>query len=187
MTDFFLLFDLPRRPLIDLEKLNEAFARRNASNRSEKQSDPVLLNEAFRVLADTVSRLDHLLALESANLRDRAIGPEVEQWFGQVAEILQRFDEIYYQLTQESLHLLRAAKLQLLQENLAGAEELSAGLNSLRESLMQQLQDIDDGWPNNRSEALPRLAQVTLDLTFTQKWINELRERKLRFDELSLH
>jgi hypothetical protein len=185
MTDFFLLFGLPRRPLIDLDKLNQTFARKNAGNQSEKQRDPVVLNEAFRVLADPVSRLDHLLTLESANLRDRAIGPEVEQWFGRVAQNLHRFDEIYYQLAQESLRLLRAAKLQLLQENLAGAEELCSGLNSLRESLMQELQEIDEGWPNNRSEALPRLAQLALNLTFTEKWLNELKERKLRFDELS--
>jgi hypothetical protein len=184
MTDFFLLFDLPRRPLIDLGKLNEAFARKNADNRGEKQGDSVVLNGAFRVLSDTVSRLDYLLVLESANLRDRVIDAEVEQWFGKVAEILHRFDETYYQLVQESLHLLRAAKLQLLQENLATAEDLSGELNSLRESLEQQLREIDDGWPNNRTEALPRLAQLAVNLRFTQKWINELNERKLRFDEL---
>jgi hypothetical protein len=185
VTDFFSLFDLPRRPLIDLDNLNQAFARKNAGDQLGKPSDPVVLNEAFRVLADPVSRLDHLLALESANLRDRAIGPEVEQWFGRVAQNLHRFDEIYDQLAQESLRLLKATKLQLLQENLAGAEELSSGLNSLRESLTQELQEIDAGWPNNQSEALPRLAQLALDLTFAEKWLNELKERKLRFDELS--
>ncbi|HZC36855.1 MAG TPA: hypothetical protein VE242_14625 [Chthoniobacterales bacterium] len=185
MIDFFLLFDLPRRPLIDLDKLNEAFAQKNAGNQLGKPSDPVVLNEAFRVLTGTGSRLDHLLALESANLRDRAIGPELEQWFGRVARVLHRFDEIYYQLAQESLHLLRAAKLQLLQENLEEAEEISRGLNSLRESLMRELQEIDDGWPKNRPEALPHLAQLALNLTFTEKWLNELKERKLRFDELA--
>ena len=184
MTDFFLLFGLPRRPLIDLSKLNEAFAQKNTGRGAERHDDPVVLNEAFRVLSDTVSRVDHLLALESANVSERAISSEVEQWFEKVAEAVHRFDPIYNQLSRESLHLLRAAKLQLLQENLIMAEELTSGLNRLHESLMQQLQKIDAGWPNNRGEALPRLAQVALDLTFTQKWINELRERKLRFDEL---
>jgi hypothetical protein len=184
MIDFFLLFDVPRRPLIDLSKLNETFARKNDGGETKRQGDPVVLNEAFRVLSDTVSRLDHLLTLESADLHDRVISPEVEKWFGKVAEILHRFDETYYQLTQETLNLLRAAKLQLLQQNLATIEELSLELSSLHESLLQQLREINDGWPANRLEALPRLAELALNLRFTEKWINELRERKLRFDEL---
>jgi hypothetical protein len=184
MIDFFLLFDVPRRPLIDLSELNETFARKNDGGETKRQGDPVVLNEAFRVLSDTVSRLDHLLTLESADLHDRVISPEVEKWFGKVAEILHRFDETYYQLTQETLNLLRAAKLQLLQQNLATIEELSLELSSLHESLLQQLREINDGWPANRLEALPRLAELALNLRFTEKWINELRERKLRFDEL---
>lgn len=183
MTDYFLLFDLPRRPRIDLDKLKEAYVRRTARHQEEKD-DPVVLNEAFRILADPVSRLGHLLALESASLHDRVISPEVERWFGRMAETVHRFDQTYYQLTQESLHLLRAVKLQSMQESLAVIEELTAGLSGLHESLLQQLREIDEGWPNNRSEAIPRLAQLALDLTFTQKWSDELRERKLRFDEL---
>jgi hypothetical protein len=183
MTDYFLLFDLPRRPRIDLDKLKEAYARKSARHTEEKD-DPVVLNEAFRILADPASRLDHLLVLESPNLRDRVVSPEVERWFGKVAESVHRFDQTYYQLTQESLHLLRAVKLQSMQESLAIIEELTVGLSGLHESLLQQLGEIDEGWPNNRSEALPHLAQLALDLTFTQKWTNELRERKVRFDEL---
>jgi hypothetical protein len=67
---------------------------------------------------------------------------------------------------------------------LAVVEELSAGLEGLRDSLEQRLRQIDEAWPDNRAEALPRLGQLTLDLRFAQKWINELKERKLRFDEL---
>ena len=63
-------------------------------------------------------------------------------------------------------------------------EELSAELGGLRESLEQQLREIDGDWMNNRAEALPRLAQLALDLRFVQKWITELKERRLRFDEL---
>jgi hypothetical protein len=184
MTDYFSLFNLPRRPLIDLAKLNDAFARRSAENHAAQRKEAFVLNEAFRVLSDTVSRLDHLLALESVNLSDRAISPEVEQWFGKVAEILHRFDESYYQFTQESLHLLRAAKLQSLQEDLAVVEECSASLASLHESFEQEFRKIDEGWPNNRAEALLRLGQLALDLKFMEKWIKELKERKLRFDEL---
>jgi hypothetical protein len=184
MTDYFSLFNLPRRPLIDLVKLNDGFARRSAENHAARRDEAVVLNGAFRVLSDTVSRLDHLLALEAVNLHDRAISPEVGQWFGKVAEILHRFDEIHYQFTQESLHLLRAAKLRLLQADLAVVEECSAGLESLRESLEQWLREIDEGWPDNRAEALPHLGQLALDLKFVEKWINELKERKLRFDEL---
>ena len=184
MTDYFSLFDLPRRPLLASDRLNDAFARRNAGYQATKRGEAVVLNEAFRVLSDTVSRLDHLLVLESVSLRGRVISPEVEQWFGKVAETLHRFDEVFYQFAQESIHLLRAAKLQLLQENLAMVEEVSAGLEAVRDSLEQRLQQIDAEWPGNRTEVLPRLGQLTLDLRFTQKWINELQERKLRFDEL---
>ena len=183
MTDFFLLFDLPRRPLVDLNKLNETYARMNTAGQAERSEDPATLNEAFRVLANPVSRLDHLLALESADLRNRVISAEVERWFGKVADVVHRFDELSYQVAQESLHLLRATKLQMLQENLATVDELRTQLNSMQESLLDELREIDSSWQENRP--LQRLGQAALDLRFTQKWINELNERKLRFNELS--
>ena len=183
MTDFFLLFDLPRRPLVDLEKLKEAYARKSAARQSERTEDSATLNEAFRVLTNPVSRLDHLLSLEAADLSDRVIDAEVEQWFGKVADVVHRFDDLYYQVAQESLHLLRATKLHLLQENLTRAGEIMAQLSKIREALLDELQDLDAGWQENRP--LQRLAQLALDLRFTQKWIDELNERRLRFDELS--
>jgi hypothetical protein len=183
MTDFFSLFGLTRRPLVDLDKLNETYARKNAAGPTEKSENSVTLNEAFRILANPVSRLDHLLALESADLRDRVISPEVERWFGKVADVVHRFDDLYHQVGQESVHLLRATKLQMLQENLATGDEVMTQLNSVRESLLDELREIDSDWQEN--QPLPRLAQVAIDLRFTQKWIDELNERKLRFNELS--
>jgi hypothetical protein len=185
MTDFFLLFGLPRRPAIDLEDLKLAFARRNSERRAEKPDDQVVLNEAYRILADPVTRLDHLLSLESAKPTDLLVSGEVEEWFEKVAEVLHRFDQTYYQLTQESLHLLRAAKLHSLRESLLTIQELAGGLGELHQSLLGEVDNISAAWPSNRSNALPRLAQLCLDLKFTQKWLSELRERQLRFDELA--
>src|SRR5258708_24202905 len=162
MIDYFLLLDRPRRPLIDLGKLNEAFVRRNTGNQAAKLGEAVVLNEAFRVLSDPVGRLDHLLALESVNLRDRVISTDVEQWFGKVAEVLHRFDTVYYQFTQESLRLLRAAKLQSLQENLVAVEELSVELGRLRESLEQQLREIDGALATHPDQQPPPLCPLPL-------------------------
>jgi hypothetical protein len=184
MNDFFSLFGLPRRPVIDLEELKEAFARKNSEKKFEKSDNQVVLNEAFRILADPVSRLDHLLALESAKSTECVISGEVEEWFGKVAEPLHRFDQIYYQLAQESVHFLRVAKLQSLRESLATIEELADGLGALHQSILGEIDELNAHWPGSRSDALPRLAQLGSDLRFTQKWMNALRERQLRFDEL---
>jgi hypothetical protein len=185
MTDFFLLFGLLRRPAIDLEDLKKAFARQNSAKEIGKTADQAVLNEAYRVLADPVSRLDHLLSLESVKPRDLVVSGEVEGWFERVAEVLHRFDQVHCQLTQESLHLLRAAKLDSLRENLLTIEEVADGLGEVHRSLLEQVDEISADWPGNRSDALPRLVQLALDLKFTQKWLSELRERQLRFDELA--
>ena len=55
MTDYFSLFDLPRRPLLDAGKLNDEFARKNAGNQAAKRGEAVVLNEAFRALGVRVT------------------------------------------------------------------------------------------------------------------------------------
>jgi len=76
MTDYFSLFDLPRRPLLDSGKLNDGFARRNAGNQAAKRGEAVVPQRSVRFLSGTVSRLEHLLVLESVSLGGRVISPE---------------------------------------------------------------------------------------------------------------
>jgi len=75
----------------------------------------------------------------------------------------------------ESLHLLRAAKLQLLQENLAVVEELSAGLEGLRDSLEQRLRQ-SMKVAGQSSRGADSLAQLTL-ISGSRKKVDQRVER----------
>lgn len=68
MIDYFALLGQPRRPWLDLTKLEEKYrehARTTHPDQSACSADEFAeLNKAYRTLRDPKSRLEHLLALE---------------------------------------------------------------------------------------------------------------------------
>jgi hypothetical protein len=40
-------------------------------------------------------------------------------------------------------------------------------------------------WMESPAQCRESLAQIALSLTFVQKWLNEVRERKIRLEELA--
>jgi hypothetical protein len=57
---------------------------------------------------------------------------------------------------------------------------------SQRESaLLAEVDRLDQSWFESSVHARHPLAQVALGLTFVQKWISQVRERKIRLEELA--
>ena len=52
-------------------------------------------------------------------------------------------------------------------------------------SLLSELGQLDKIWPEKPAECRESLAQTALSLTFVQKWLSEVRERKIRLEELA--
>lgn len=186
MTDFFSVFGLQPRPVVDTTVLNDLFATRSKTAHPDHavNADFVELNEAFRTLSDPVRRIGHLLALTgSANLTGKS-SPEINRWFGQIATTIQKFDRALQALAQENRSLVRAVKIEEMQSIISELDEISGCLSTEQERLLRELAEIDEEWPGNMASVLPSLARIATDLRFLQKWLAQTGERRLRFEEL---
>jgi DnaJ-domain-containing protein 1 len=186
MTNFFAVFGLPPRPVIDVAQLSDLYANKSKTAHPDRaaDSDFATLNEAFRTLSNPVSRLWHLLAIAGVEPQSTTPSPEINGWFGRVASGLQRFDQKLQPLAQETSSLLRAVKIREVQPALSELEHLSDELTHQKDELLQATAQIDARWPENLTADRVSLAQIACDLRFIEKWLAQIAERRLRFQEL---
>jgi hypothetical protein len=185
MIDFFAVFGLQPRPVIDAAVLGDLFANKSKATHPDRAADGDFagLNEAFRTLGDPASRILHLLALSGDAPQLKAASAEVSAWFGQVAIGLQQFDRMLQPLSQETSSLLRAMKIREGQSLLPDLDKLTEGLTSQKEVLLRAIAQIDSRWPSDRPADRDSLAQIAYDLRFVEKWLAQIGERRLRFQE----
>lgn len=187
MIDFFAVFGLEPRPVIDLDALGDLFADKSKTTHPDRAADGdfATLNEAFRTLRDPASRILHLLTLSGEEPRLKAATAEVSACFGQVANCLQRFDRMLQTLSQETSSLLRAIKIREGQAILSDSDKLTEGLNSQKQELLRAMTQIDARWPTDRAADRDSLAQIACDLRFIEKWLAQIGERRLRLASIA--
>jgi DnaJ-domain-containing protein 1 len=71
MIDFFAVFGLEPRPVVDVKVLGDLFANKSKTNHPDRAADGdfATLNTAFNTLRDPASRILHLLAISGEALR----------------------------------------------------------------------------------------------------------------------
>lgn len=141
MTDYFALFVQPRGPSIDLEALEQKYhelARAAHPDRSaQPANDFAEINEAYRILRDPKSRLQHLLTLEGRppSASSAEVPSDLAKLFMKIAPAFARNekDEIdaiteqlsdYYAMALDQLQRLNAAWSKDAGFNVTDAENL---------------------------------------------------------------
>jgi hypothetical protein len=187
MIDYFALLGIERRPFIAEESLKQAYLEKTESSHSKAGNPEALssFNMAFRTLSSPATRTYHLLTLEFGDARGGHLGSDLGTLFGTVAEALQSIDNELGSLSSQSSALLRAMAFQQIDAVRGKLDDADAELSALEQSLLAELRRIDKTWVENRAQCRPSLAQVALNLTFVQKWLSEVRERKIRLEELA--
>jgi hypothetical protein len=185
MTDYFALFGLQRRPLIDLESLRELYFRKSEQANRGDPGDLATINEAFRVLSSPTLRLGHLLKLEFSEVPARQINPSFGALFGELANAVADFDRAFLKAGSQSSPLLRAVHFQETSSLQQKLFSLGAALSEQRTSLEGRINALDEKWPDRTVETRDALAQIALDLTFIERWQQQLKERSLRLEELA--
>jgi len=187
MIDFFAVFGLEPRPVIDVDALGDLFANKSKTTHPDRAADGdfATVNEAFRTLRDPASRIWHLLALAGEVLQPKTASADVSACFGQVANGLQRFDRVFQPLSQETSSLLRAIKIREGQAILSDLEKLSEELTGQKEGLLQAMAQIDARWPTDQAADYDSLAQIACDLRFVEKWLAQIGERRLRLASIA--
>jgi hypothetical protein len=187
MIDYFALLDLERRPAINNESLKQTyFHRTELLRRDQAEADAFSsLNMAFRIISNPATRIQHLLTLAFGDARGGRIKSDLGELFGSVVETLQKVDQEFGSLSAESSALVRALTFQRMGKALEKMDQTESELLQREVSLLSEIGPLDELWREDRVRARESLAQVALSLTFVQKWLSEVRERKIRLAELA--
>ena len=187
MIDYFALLDFERRPAINDEFLKNAYFRKTESFRQNQvESDQLSsLNLAFRTLANPATRIQHLLKLEFGDARAGKIESDLGELFGNIMEALQSADQEFGSLSTESSALVRALAFHRMDGMRESLNQSEKELAKRECGLLSELGRLDKMWLENPTQCRESLAQIALSLTFVQKWLNEVRERKIRLEELA--
>jgi hypothetical protein len=188
MTNFFSALQLPARPWLDPDEVKEAYVRQSeqAYHRADADADTerATLNQAFRILREPSTRLDHLLALTKGNgTPRREVSAEISGLFSQTANQLQAADRFLTQLSGKTSVLSRAIHLQEAPGLRADLQSLAATLRAAEDGQLNEVKRLDEVWQEDPALTREPLAQLAFELTFLEKWQGQLRERLLRLDE----
>ena len=187
MIDYFALLGIERRPAIAEETVKGAYFRKSESLHSDpaRSGELIAVNAAFQTIANPATRIQHLLVLEFGDAGGGQIGPDLGKLFGTIVEVLQIADQELGSLSARSSPILRALAYQSLdglREKLAQAEK---ELSQRESDLLDEVAPLDQRWFESTVQSRYPLAQIALGLTFVQKWLSQVRERKIRLEELA--
>ena len=189
MPDAFTLFDLPRRPWLNADRLKDEFHRRSATQHPDAGGDAdgfTQLNAAHQILRDPVARVRHLLELEApATLASaQAIPPDLAEVFMQIGALRRALDVFWKRNAQASSPLARALLAPdkiALRTNVESLIESVAGRHT---GVLDELRALDETWKTARPTT--RLAEILYSLSFLGKWEDQLRNDLLKLSlELS--
>jgi curved DNA-binding protein CbpA len=197
MTDYFSLFDEPRRPWLDPNSLNAKFLTRSAQwhpdlvhNSAEPEQSSAArryaeLNAAFSCLRDPKERVAHLLQLElGAKPKDLQQMPDdLAEMFMQVAQLCRQTDALLAEKAHTTSPLLRVL---LFERGHAWIEKLNGQLAKLTnrcELLTERLKVLDARWQTTlpgsalRQEVLSELEELYRQFGFFTRWSGQIQER----------
>jgi curved DNA-binding protein CbpA len=195
MTDFFALFNEPRRPWLDSDSLKQKFLALSAnahpdkihsasgSEKSAAAKQFAELNAAYNCLLEPKSRLLHLLQLElGAKPEDiRQIPPALADLFAEIAAVCHNADGFLAGKSKVTSPLLQVQLFERAQEWIERLNSLQRKLNGLREKLTVELRSLDEKWITNGSkppgDLLKKVEELYRLFGYFNRWNNQIQER----------
>ena len=186
MIDYFAVLGIERRPAVSESVVQGAYYQKSKSLHPDQAGggDFASVNAAFQTLSNPAARIQHLLNLEFGEAGDRQIGAELGDLFGTTVDVLGQADEELESLSNQTSPLLRAFAFQRLTSLRKSLDDAERRIAAREVDLHSRIADINQIWVQNRVQCQKPLAQIAVDLTFVQKWLAQVRERKIRLEEL---
>jgi DnaJ-domain-containing protein 1 len=198
VSDYFALFNEPRRPWIEPDSLKKKFLALSANvhpdkihsaSESEKSAAAkqfAELNAAYNCLLEPKSRLLHLLELElGTKPKDiQQIPPALADLFAEVANACRSADIFLAEKNKATSPLLQVQLFERAQEWVEKLNSLQRKLNELREKLTDELKSLDTVWTATDSNAhkmlLPRLEELYRLFGYFNRWNGQIQERRVQ-------
>ena len=176
MTDYFALFEEARRPWLEPEKLKEKYFARSRAAAPAAQ-----LNEAFRVLSDPKLRLQHLLALEGAELvAGRPIPPSVAELFWNTGTLLREVERLLLKHASATGALARSllkGEQAKLETSLAKLEE---ELKATYDTALERLRQVDAVWNSSAPNEMAELVELYDSISYLTRLLERTAEKRFQ-------
>lgn len=197
VTDYFVLFDEPRRPWVEPDALKSKFLslaakahpdKQNPANETEKLAanrNYAELNAAYQCLAEPKSRLLHLLELErgSKPADVQHIPPALADVFADVAATCRNADSFLQEKRKATSPLMQVQLFERSQEWIERLQALQSRLVELHGKLMNELKCLDTSWASALDERrllLGRLEELYRLFAYFNRWNGQIQERIVR-------
>jgi curved DNA-binding protein CbpA len=197
MTDYFALFNEPRRPCLDAEALKQKFLALSttvhpdrahnlgAAERAAAQERYTELNTAYNCLREPKERLHHLLQLELGVLpKDiQRIPSDLMDLSLEVGKACREADAFLAEKAKATSPLLQVTFFERGQEFADKLQAIRQRVNSLNDRLLEELQQIDAAWQSGaapRPSLLQRLEQLFRLFSYFARWTAQMQERVVR-------
>ena len=195
MTDYFALFEEPRKPWLDADSLKQKFLSLSATvhpdrihnaaeaEKAEASRRYAELNAAYQCLAEPKSRLRHLLELElgSKPTDVQQIPPGLADLFAEVAAACREADGFLREKGRATAPLLQAGLFERGQQWVERLNALQKKLNGLRDKVTDELKTLDGKWAvttaATRPEMLPSLEELYRWFGYFNRWNQQIQER----------
>jgi curved DNA-binding protein CbpA len=197
MTDYFALFNEPRRPWLDAEGLKQKFLALSATvhpdrvhhlgeaERAAAQERYTELNTAYNCLREPKERLLHLIQLELGALpKDiQRIPSDLMDLSLEVGKACREADVFLAEKAKATSPLLQVTFFERSQEFADKLQAIRQRVNSLSEQLTGELRKIDAAWQSGaapRNTLLQRLEELYRLFSYFGRWTAQLQERVVR-------
>lgn len=200
MTDLFALFDEPRRPWLDPDKLKAKFLELSAAvhpDRTHNASEPerfsatqqyVELNGAYHTLREPKERIQLLIELERGTKPDQVqpIDMDGVALFTEVGQLCRAADTLIEERSRQNSPLLRVRFFEQAAELADQLRDLQSKLNRKQDALDDELRSLNPIWnaapaagSPARVDALPcdRLEEMYRDFSYLKRWTQQLQNR----------
>jgi DnaJ-domain-containing protein 1 len=197
MTDYFALFNEPRRPWLDAETLKQKFLALSATvhpdrvhnlgeaERAAAQERYTELNTAYNSLREPKDRLQHLLQLELGALpKDiQRIPSDLMDLSLEVGKACREADAFLAEKARVTSPLLQVTFFERGHDFADKLQAIRQRVNTLNEQLNDELKQIDTTWQSGtppRSTLLQRLEELYRLFGYFARWNAQLQERAVR-------
>jgi curved DNA-binding protein CbpA len=187
MTDYFAALQQPRRGWLDPEELKQKYQELTLAAHPDRQRsqepafDFAVVNEAYRILSDPKSRLQHLLSLEGHDpSAKQTIPQELVEVFGEIGTFVQeadgRLEKVRSANTALAKSLLRSDILNAQQR----AGELSDQLQNLYTNALDELKRLDASRDERPRELIQDFTKLYHRFAYLGRWRDQIRERQFQ-------
>ncbi len=194
MTDYFNLLDFPRKPFLDAAEVKARFSELAEPNHPDRvhQSDEATrksatdcyaeLNTACQRLADTRSRLKHLIELETGESPSDIgqVPAHISDLFFKVGLVFHQVDQVIKTRDDKASPMVRVDWMGRAMGQVDALRDLQENLKEDLEQLDHRCRQLSESWSAGDSKSSQALAHLYRDYSYLNKWLGQAREKQLQ-------